>query len=546
MSGFSNQFFVKLFFLLYFLSDKPITINNNTIFLISKNPENLPKNSIAKTEILSCFQLFKNSCMKVQENIFIELGESDSKEFNMEEMYKIFYEKKNNEKNISVGDDNNFYIFILNPITKEIIFNRLYALQNTESMNTVQGQQGDAVEWFFTKLENEEIMNNIRSFYYTATKETCFVKKNSLHTLETTGDADGLVVLDSYESAPFSWIYLKHYIQIDKHNRVFDIFERDGNGTVAEWIVYNQEEKKKNEEDAIKLQNRNNRGEVQDNDARFVNELNTAWSNVESYDNAHKKIMEIYDSKNISDDDKIRSRDIFNFPHEQEYLFVYAGVRDDFMTNSPNHKKNKQKKGTTNSGKKRKLIIPNTKKKIRKKKHVKKKKNDIGKKLNNNENNNMRQNPIRPTLQIQTDNGTLRFGLFAVIYGGNNQGASHYFSLIRHHDDWYIHNDQLFSKYDKPEIYFHCDGYQASYMVYVKDLESKIQNVGIGYDNTGTPGNLGNSCYLFAIIKVLLLLPGFKTKLRNFINENASRQNKDEFKWIKLYLQLYDLYFLQM
>ena len=133
-------------------------------------------------------------------------------------------------------------------------------------------------------------------------------------------------------------------------------------------------EKKKNEEDAIKLQNRYDRGEVQHNDVRFLNELNTALSNVESYDEASKKIMEIYNSNNISDDDKIRARDIFNFPHEQEYLFVYAGVRDDFMTNSPKNKNNKRKKGTTNSGKKRKLIIPNIKNKIRKKKHVKKKK----------------------------------------------------------------------------------------------------------------------------------------------------------------------------
>jgi hypothetical protein len=418
-------------------------------------------------------------------------------------------------------------------------------------MNTVQGQQGDAVEWFFTKLQNDEIMNNIRSFYYTTIKETCIVKKKSLHTLETTGDAHPLFVLDSFESAPFSWIYLNNYIQIDECHRVFDIFERERNGTVVEWIVHNLEEKKKNEEVINNLQNRLSNGEIQDNDARFLNELSTALSNVESYDNAYEKIIELYNSKKISDDDKIRARDIFNFPHEQEYLFVYAGVRDDFMTNSPNHKKNKQKKRTTNYGKKRKLIIPNIKIKFRKKKHLKKKKNDIGKKLNNNENDDitqmikyMRENPIRPTLEIRTDNGTLRFGLFAVIYGGNNQGASHYFSLIRHHDDWYIHNDQLFSKYDdKPEIYFHCNGYPASWIVYVKDLGIKIKDVGLGYDNIGTPYNLGNSCYLFAIIKVLLLLPGFERKLRIFINEDPSRKNKDEFKWIKLYLQLYDLYF---
>ena len=245
MSGFYNDFFVELFFLLYFLSDNPIKINNNTTFLISKDPETLTRKSTAKTEISSCFQLFKNSCMKVQENISIELGDCDSKEFNMEEMYKIFYEKKNNEQNILVGDDNNFYIFILDPITKEIIFNRLYALQNTESMNTVQGQQGDAVEWFFTKLQNDEIMNNIRSFYYTTIKETCIVKKKSLHTLETTGDAHPLFVLDSFESAPFSLIYLNNYIQIDECHRVFDIFERERNGTVVEWIVHNLEEKKK-------------------------------------------------------------------------------------------------------------------------------------------------------------------------------------------------------------------------------------------------------------------------------------------------------------
>ena len=277
-------------------------------------------------------------------------------------------------------------------------------------------------------------------------------------------------------------------------------------------------------------------------------------SNVESYDNAYEKIIELYNSKKISDDDKIRARDIFNFPHEQEYLFVYAGVRDDFMTNSPKNKNNKRKKGTTNSGKKRKLIIPNIKNKIRKKKHVKKKKNDIGKKLiNHNENNHnteminhMRENDIRLELKIKTNTGQLHFGLFAVIYGGNNQGASHYFSLITHYDAWYIHNDGQFYKYERHEIPFHYDGYQASYMVYVKDLKSKLENVGLGYDNIGTPYNLGNSCYLFAIIKVLLLLPGFETKLRNFINEDASRKNKDEFKWIKLYLQLYDLYFPPM
>ena len=67
----------------------------------------------------------------------------------MERMYKIFYEKTNNDKeNISVRDNNDFYIFILNPITKEIILNRLYDLKNHECMNTVRGQQGDAVEWF--------------------------------------------------------------------------------------------------------------------------------------------------------------------------------------------------------------------------------------------------------------------------------------------------------------------------------------------------------------------------------------------------------------
>ena len=160
--------------------------------------------------------------------------------------------------------------------------------------------------------------------------------------------------------------------------------------------------------------------------------------------------------------------------------------------------------------------------------------------------NHMRENDIRLELKIKTNTGQLHFGLFAVIYGGNNQGASHYFSLITHYDAWYIHNDGQFYKYERHEIPFHYDGYQASYMVYVKDLKSKLENVGLGYDNIGTPYNLGNSCYLFAIIKVLLLLPGFETKLRNFINEDASRKNKDEFKWIKLYLQLYDLYFPPM
>lgn len=97
-------------------------------------------------------------------------------------------------------------------------------------------------------------------------------------------------------------------------------------------------------------------------ETRFANELNTALRNVESYDKAYKKIMEIYNSEKynwISVEDKIRARDIFNFPPEQEYLFVYAGVRDDFVTNSANHKKNKQKKETTNPGKKKKLINNN-------------------------------------------------------------------------------------------------------------------------------------------------------------------------------------------
>ena len=500
MSGFSNQFFVKLFFLLYFRSDKPITINNDTTFLICKNPKNLPKKSIAKTYISSCFQLLENSCMKVKKNILIELGDSDSKEITMEEMYKIFYEKKN----ISVRDENNFYICILNPITKEIIFNRLYYLQNQDWMETTPGQQGDSVEWFLQgKLcANDELTNEIgKSFSYTFMKQTCVVKENSLHTLETTGDAPSLVVLDSSEFGPFFLIFLNHYIQINDCNRVFDIFERDGNGTVAEWIVHNNDEKEKNEQDIITLKEKYRRGEYNNLETRYKNELNTAVTNVASYDKASKKIVENMKKYGIKIEDKIRSRDIFNFPHEQEYLFVYAGVRNNFMTN---------------------------------------KNNDNTQMINH-----MPQIPIRRTLEIQTDNDRLHFGLFAVIYGGNNQGASHYFSLIRHYDAYYIHNDQLFSEYDEPEIFFQCDGYPASWIVYVKDLE-KIENVGRGYDNTGTPGNLGNSCYLFAIIKVLLLLPGFETKLRNFITNHPSRQNKDEFKWIKLYLQLYDLYFPPM
>ena len=232
MSGFSNQFFVKLFFLLYFLSDKPITINNDTTFLISKNPENLPKKSIAKTEISSCFQLFKNSCMKVKKNILIELGDFDSKEITMERMYKIFYEKTNNDKeNISVRDNNDFYIFILNPITKEIILNRLYDLKNHECMNTVRGQQGDAVEWFLQgKLgANDELINAIgKSFSYTTIEQTYAVEQNSLHMLETTGDTQQLLELKSSDSKiPCFLIFLNQYVEIIEHHRVYDIFVGD-------------------------------------------------------------------------------------------------------------------------------------------------------------------------------------------------------------------------------------------------------------------------------------------------------------------------------
>ena len=525
---FSNHFKVlrvEYYFNSYFNPKSHVVgINDDTSFLLSsvtdfKNPPN--------TEILRCFRLFPKTCTNIRKNILIELGNDQTKKIDMEKMYNIFFEKNKIDPTVQKHEKYLLHICILEKITKEIILNRLFTLQNQDWMNTERGQQGDAVEWFLQgKLcANDELTNEIgKSFSYTFMKQTCVVKENSLHTLETTGDTPSLVVLDSSEFGPFFWIFLNHYIQINECNCVFDIFERDGNGTVVEWIVHNNDEKEKNKQDIIKLKKKHDSGKYKNLESRYTNELNTAVTNVASYDEASKKIVDYMNKYGITNEDKIRSRDIFNFPHEQEYLFVYAGVRNNFMTNGPKNKNNKRKKRTTNH---------------------------IGN--NNSENNHitqmmnyMKDNKIRLTLEINTNTGQLHFGLFAVIYGGNNQGASHYFSLIRHHDAWYIHNDGQFYQYEGHEIPFHCNCYQASYMVYVKDLESKIQNVGRGYDNTGPPGNLGNSCYLFTIIKVLLLLPGFKTKLRNFINENASRQNKDEFKWIKLYLQLYDLYFPPM
>ena len=517
---FSNHFKVlrvEYYFNSYFNPKSHVVgINDDTSFLLSsvtdfKNPPN--------TEILRCFRLFPKTCTNIRKNILIELGNDQTKKIDMEKMYNIFFEKNKIDPTVQIHEKYPLHICILNPITKEIILNRLYDLQNHECMDTVRGQQGDAVEWFFTKLQDDEIMDNIKSFYFKEKKQVIIVSENNLQQLETC-DTQNVHVLTDRVIPNFYICHLGHYIQIIQHHCAYEIIVREAFDNVEKYLEYNRQEIQKSRYMLETLE----REDKQQLKSHYQKQI-------DDYKNENSQLERLVNEQFVRLDYKVRNRDIYIFPDEQEYLFVSTRLKD--TLNMPKKERKKQ-------GKKRK-----------KKKDVQNDENTnhdnfSGNNLTTKMINYMKENNVVETLQIRKENGTLNFGLFAVIYGGNRQGGSHYFSLIQHHDAWYIHNDGQFYQYEGREIPFHCNGYQASYMVYVKDLESKIQNVGRGYDNTGTPGNLGNSCYLFAIIKVLLLLPGFKTKLRNFINENASRQNKDEFKWIKLYLQLYDLYFLQM
>lgn len=143
------------------------------------------------------------------------------------------------------------------------------------------------------------------------------------------------------------------------------------------------------------------------------------------------------------------------------------------------------------------------------------------------------------------------YGLFAVLLGGDRTMYSHYVALIHHHNGWHLHDDDrvvsignienLFSQKNilklKPRAY-----------VYVKDLERKLDNIGKGA-KLKTPRNLGNTCYMYSMVKILLFLPDFRNKVVNYLNHDINTTTTDQLEtneennWLRYYLQLYDLYF---
>lgn len=141
-----------------------------------------------------------------------------------------------------------------------------------------------------------------------------------------------------------------------------------------------------------------------------------------------------------------------------------------------------------------------------------------------------------------TINEKYSFGLFAILLGG----TGHYIALIQQHDGWWKHDDGKVTKINNIYLYEFNLPFRA--YVYVKNLEGKLGTIAKNA-NLETPGNLGNTCYMYSMLKILLFLPDFQSKVKQYLTRKYQslgkpmKVNDEDDYWFIYYLRLYELYF---